>query len=360
MSLVQTVNPDPKSTSYKRLRSKVTRSMDRVEKHLQEDEESDIDPAYSEDLEKLLQDAEDLLFEVDAEGDKVEQARQDLKQANELISKCLPRIQPQKWDGTINDFMRFKAGAKTLMDNIPDSRMALNAILDTIADPKLRRSLAKYQTPEEALKSLELQFGNPELSGPKIINDLKVLPRATTTEAESALILKIKEHHTSLLEINQQHLLGLDVLYNLCHKFRERQGEAIMQMLKTEKDPVRLRTMFFERLDDMYTTNTIWSRTNLNNDKKPAEPTKGYTDIRRIDAESEKKKCIFCKGGHFNHQCDKVEEMDLNQVENLGLCPHCLWGKHDNECPHIEKATFLCKHCKLHYKLKKLHVNCSS
>ena len=86
-----------------------------------------------------MQDAEDLLFEVDAEGDKVEQARQDLKRANELISKCLPRIQPQKWDGTINDFMRFKAGAKTLMDNIPDSRMALNAILDTIADPKLRR-----------------------------------------------------------------------------------------------------------------------------------------------------------------------------------------------------------------------------
>ena len=95
MSLVQTVDPDPKSTSYKRLRSKVTRSIDRVEKHLQEDEESDIDPAYSEDLEKLLQDAEDLLFEVDAKGDQVEQARQDLKQANELISKCLPRIQPQ-------------------------------------------------------------------------------------------------------------------------------------------------------------------------------------------------------------------------------------------------------------------------
>merc|ERR1712055_1241676 len=121
--------------------------------------------------------------------------------------------------------MRFKAGAKTLIDNIPDSRMALDAILDTIADPKLRRSLAKYQTPEEALKSLELQFGNPELSGPKIINDLKGLPRATSTETESALILKIKEHYTSLTEINQQRLLGRNELLNLCHKFEKEQGK---------------------------------------------------------------------------------------------------------------------------------------
>ena len=360
MSLIQSVDPDPRSTKYKRHHSNLIKRMERADRHLREDEESAIDPSYEDYLENLLQNAEDLLSQVDDEGDKLEAAREKQRRQEEQISKCLPRTQPQKWDGTINDFMRFKAGAKTLMDNIPDSRMALNAVLDTISDQKLRRSLAKYQTPEEALKSLELQFGNPELSGPKIINDLKGLQRATSTETESAVILKIKEHYTSLIEINQQHLLGLDVLYNLCHKFRERQGEAIMQMLKTEKDPVRLRTMFFERLDDMYTTNTIWSRTNLNNDKKPAEPTKGYTDIRRIDAESEKKKCIFCKGGHFNHQCDKMEEMDLNQVEKLGLCPHCLWGKHDNECPHIEKATFLCKHCKLHYKLKKLHVNCSS
>ena len=76
MGLIQTVDPDPMSTSYKRLHSKVTGSMDRVEKHLQEDEESEIDPAYSEDLEQLWQEAEDLLFEVDNKGDEIEATRE--------------------------------------------------------------------------------------------------------------------------------------------------------------------------------------------------------------------------------------------------------------------------------------------
>ena len=369
MSLIQTVDPDPKSTPYKRLRGKVTKSIDRVEKHLNEDEESEIDPAYIEDLEKLLQEAEDLLHEVDVEGDQVEQARQDLKQQNDLISKCLPRTQLQKWDGTINDFMRFKAGAKTLMDNIPDSRMALNAVLDTISDPKLRRSLAKYQTPEEALKSLELQFGNPELSGPKIINDLKGLLRATSTETESAAILNIKELYTSLMEINQQHLLGLDVLYNLCHKLRERHGVELMQKLKTEKDPSELREMFFEHIDDMYTTNTIWSRTDLEKDRRPEEPRREhkdriknperYTDTRRSTTEyGGERLCKICNGNHHNGHCDQVAKMDLNQVKKLQLCPHCLEDKHDEECTRI-KWAFVCKQCTFNKNLRKLHTNCN-
>ena len=369
MSLIQTVDPDPKSTPYKRLRGKVTKSIDRVEKHLNEDEESEIDPAYSEDLEKLLQEAEDLLHEVDVEGDQVEQARQDLKQQNDLISKCLPRTQLQKWDGTINDFMRFKAGAKTLMDNIPDSRMALNAVLDTISDPKLRRSLAKYQTPEEALKSLELQFGNPELSGPKIINDLKGLLRATSTETESAAILNIKELYTSLMEINQQHLLGLDVLYNLCHKLRERHGVELMQKLKTEKDPSELREMFFEQIDDMFTTNTIWSRTDLEKDRRPEEPRREhkdriknperYTDTRRSTTEyGGERLCKICNGNHHNGHCDQVAKMDLNQVKKLQLCPHCLEDKHDEECTRI-KWAFVCKQCTFNKNLRKLHTNCN-
>ena len=374
MSLVQTVDPDPKSTSYKRLRSKVTRSMDRAEKHLQEDEESDIDPAYIEGLEQLLQEAEDLLFEVDDEGDKVEQARQDLKQTNELISKCLPRTQPQKWDGTINDFMRFKAGAKTLMDNIPDSRMALNAVLDTISDLKLRRSLAKYQTPEEALKSLELQFGNPELSGPKIINDLKNLPRSTSTEAESALILKIKEHYTCLIEINQQRLLGRNELFNLCHKFEKEQGKDLLRtLLNITGDEAlqleELRKVFFQRLDDLYTRNTIWSRTDLEKDRRPEEPRREhkdrfknpdrYTDTRRSTTEhGGERVCKICNGNHHNSRCDRVASMDLNQVTKLQLCPHCLEDKHEEECPRM-KWAFVCKHCTFNRNLRKLHINCN-
>ena len=369
MSLVQTVDPDPKSTSYKRLRSKVTRSMDRVEKHLQEDEESDIDPAYSEDLEKLLQEAEDLLFEVDGEGDQVEQARQDLKQENDLISKCLPRTHAIKWDGTRQDYMRFKAEAQTLIEKIPNNRLALNSILDIISDQKLRRTLARYKTPQEALESLELRFGNPELSGPQIIKDLQHLTRATTAENEATLILKVKELFAQLTEIDQQHLLGVDVLYNLCHKFRERQGEAMMEKLKPEKDPTRLRTLFCEKMDSMYTTNTIWSRTNLERDRRPREThkehresfrsSKGHTGNRRTTAEFGKRSCTVCKqGSHRTYMCEGLAKMDLSQVKKLELCPHCLWDKHHTGCPNLLQ-TFVCQQCKLHKNLKKLHINCA-
>merc|ERR1712020_377729 len=89
MSLLQSVDPDPKSTPYKRHRSNLTKRMDRADRHLREDEVSAIDSSYEEDLENLLQEAEELLDQVDVKGDQVEQARQDLKQENDLISKCL-------------------------------------------------------------------------------------------------------------------------------------------------------------------------------------------------------------------------------------------------------------------------------
>ena len=227
MNCLSRVKVDPKATSYKRLYGDLRECKKLSDKHLNHDDSEELDVSYTEDLTDLVLAAEEFLNDIDEEGDKIEAAREKQRQ----ISRCLPKTQPQKWDGTINDFMRFKAGAQTLIDNIPDSRMALNAILDTIADPKLRRSLTKYKTPEEALKSLELQFGNPELSGPKIVNDLKGLPRATSTETESALILKIKEHYTSLTEINQQRLLGRNELLNLCHKFEKEQGKVLLRTL---------------------------------------------------------------------------------------------------------------------------------
>ena len=86
------------------------------------DDSKDLDLSYTEDLAELVDMAEDFLSAIDEWGDEVEAAREKQRRLKEQISKCLPRTQPQKWDGTINDFMRFKAGAKTLIDNIPDRR----------------------------------------------------------------------------------------------------------------------------------------------------------------------------------------------------------------------------------------------
>ena len=370
MNCLSRVKVDPKATSYKRLYGDLRECKKLSDKHLNHDDSEELDVSYTEDLTELVLAAEEFLNDIDEEGDKIEAAREKQRQ----ISRCLPKTQPQKWDGTINDFMRFKAGAQTLIDNIPDSRMALNAILDTIADPKLRRSLTKYKTPEEALKSLELQFGNPELSGPKIINDLKSLPRATSTEAESALILKIKEHYTSLTEINQQSLLGRNELFNLCHKLEKEKGQNLLDtLLNISGEEVlqlkELRRLFFEKLDHLYTRNTIWSRTDVERDRRPREAHKEhgeqfkgsrkYTGNRRTAAEPGKSSCKICKkGSHASFQCREVANMDVSQVKKLELCPHCLLRKHDKECPHLHRP-FVCQQCKLHRNFRKLHINCT-
>ena len=132
------------------------------------DPSGEVDPAFSELLEELYLDAENLLYDRDQEGDVIIKERKKQEQ----IMRCLPRSAPQKWDGSLQDFIRFKQEAKTLMDNIPNKRLALNAILETISDGKMRKRLVKYDGPESALKSLELEFGNPELSGPKIVADM--------------------------------------------------------------------------------------------------------------------------------------------------------------------------------------------
>ena len=373
MNLLRREEVDPKATSYKRLYNDLRECQKRSDKHLNHDDSKDLDTSYTEDLVELVGAAEEFLKNIDKKGDEVEAARESSRDRQRQISRCLPKTQPQKWDATINDFMRFKKGAQTLMDNIPDSQMALNAILDTISDPKLRKSLAKYKTPEEALKSLELQFGNPELSGPKIINDLKSLPKATTIESESALILKIKEHYTSLTEINQQRLLGRNELLNLCHKFKEEQGRILLRTLLsiTGEEALQLeelRKVFFEKLNNQYTENTIWSRTDLEKDKRPEEPRRDhkdtgknpdrYTNIRRSATEhGGERVCKICNGNHHNGHCDQVAKMDLDQVKKLQLCPHCLEDRHDEECPRI-KWNFVCNQCKLNKNLKKLHINC--
>ena len=366
LSLLKSVDPDPKSSPFKRHREKLIESIDQANKHLTEDDESTLDEAYVEDLDNLVLLAEDILDETDLKADKVEKNRQEEKEKKDLISKCLPRTHAIKWEGTRHDYMRFRKEAQTLINTIPNDRLALNAILDIISDQKLRRRLARHKSPQEALESLELQFGNPELSGPQIIKDLRHLTKATTHENEAALILKIRELFAQLAEIDQEQLLGIDVLLSLCHKFRERQGEALQEKLQTEKHPRRLREIFCKQIDMLYTLNTTWSRTDEEKDKRQREPPKAhreqfknrgrYTDTRRTAAENDNKSCKICKGDHPNFRCPTLATMSVDQVKKYQVCPHCLWSEHE-KCPHLQKP-FVCKQCNFHRKLTKAHINC--
>merc|ERR1712016_426394 len=73
--------------------------------HLMNEEESAIDSAYSEYLEERLEKAEELLDKMEVKGDEVEEARDRERRREVQISKCLPRTRPQKFDGTVNDFV---------------------------------------------------------------------------------------------------------------------------------------------------------------------------------------------------------------------------------------------------------------
>ena len=366
MTLLENEVVDPEASSYKRVYSELKNCMQQVDKHLKYDPTAEVDPAYSDMLEELFLEAENLLHDMDAQGDVITRERKKQEQ----IMRCLPRSAPQKWDGSLQDFIRFKQEAKTLMDHIPNKRLALNAILDTISDGKMRKRLAKYDGPESALKSLELEFGNPELSGPKIVADMKKLATATGTESESATILKLKELYVSLSEINQTQLLGRNELYNLCHKFKDTEGQRILKKLQKINDPEALRVIFFDEIEDLYTSNTVWTRTKMDSDTKAREQprhTAGRSQSkmfsRRLGAETEEQRkpfypCILCGEAHFRHLCPTLKNLDVDQLKKKQMCPGCL-GKDGNNHVCLNKfKVYQCKSCGRNESLKKLHVKC--
>ena len=356
-SVLRAARVDPKGTSYRRKYGDLKGAISKADHHLRYDRLTDVDPAYSEGLEDLIEAAEDLLDRVDEESDQISADQDEERRREAQIAKCLPRSQPQKWDGSVNDFIRFKTSAKVLMEHIPNPRLALNAIIESISDPRLKKRLARYTTPREALSSLELEYGNPELSGPRIINDMKSLSKATGVESESSLILKIKELHVALKEIKQEHLLGRNELYNLCHKFRDHQGEELLDRLYTE-EPDKLRDVFFQQLEKLYTKNTIWSRTNVEKEPKsrhqhvPRRPGTGHLRV----AMEKPLNCMICKQEHRNYFCPRLQHITVAEIKRKGMCPCCLGASHSGSCV----KDFSCPKCKLsNYKIVRAHQRCN-
>ena len=367
MTLLLNEDVDPEASSFKRVYSELKNCMQQVDKHLRYDPTTEVDSAYSDMLEEQFLEAENLLHDIDAKGDVITKERKKQEQ----IMRCLPRSAPQKWDGSLQDFIRFKQEAKTLMDHIPNKRLALNAILDTISDGKMRKRLAKYDGPESALKSLELEFGNPELSGPKIVADMRRLATATGTESESAIILKLKELYVSLSEINQTQLLGRNELYNLCHKFKDTEGQRILKKLQKINDPEALRVIFFDEIEDLYTSNTVWTRTKMESDTKPHEQPRSASGrshskmfSRRLGSEPEVPRktpipCNLCGEDHLHFKCPTVKNMDMDQLKKKQVCPGCLRKDHGGKDTCWSRLKrYQCKNCGFNEYLKKLHVKC--
>ena len=376
MQVMRATEVVPKATSFKRKYDDLKEAMRKAEGHVRYEDK--IDPAYAEELDDLLLAAENLLDHVDDKMDQVSQRHEErrrqeeeLRQKQSQIAKCMPRSLPQKWDGSIRDFIKFKEDAKVRVELIPDPRLAMDAIVDLISDTSIKKRLGRYKNPAEALSSLELEYGNPELSGPKIINEMKELPRATGTEAESALIMKIKDLYVSLSEIRQEQLLGRDQLYRLCHKLSERNGKELLKKLSRE-DPDKLREVFFQQVDEIYTNNTIWSRTADHKDGKTQEmkrrpdQSRFKANVRKVATVSEPSAgttepsplCRVCKGEHWTSKCKELPGMTLKQLKEKGLCGGCLQKVQKNHQCYPKARKYQCQKCGLSLALTKEHVSC--
>ena len=363
MNVLSAEKVDPKGNSYRRKYEDLKGSITKADQHLMFDPDP-VDPAYEEHLEDLIVEAQELLDKVDQECDEIAAQKDEERQQKAQIAKVLPRSQPLKWDGSVNDFIRFKKSAKVLMEHIPNPRLALNAIIESISDPRLKKRLTRYATPQEALKSLELEFGNPELSGPKIISDMKSLSKATSVEGESTLISKLRELHDALKEIKQEHLLGRNELYTLCHKLGEHQGLELLGILSTEgPEPDRLRHVFFRQLEKLYTKNTIWSRSRATGEKSEHNPrlsreSRPRTSNRRVtsDGATHQLICLLCDRQHNTFRCPLLATLTVAEIKNKAICSRCLF-KHEPSQPCKEGSDrYQCRKCHHHYGIKTAHT----
>ena len=384
---------DKRSSTYKRYFEELRDCNKKVLKHLEEDPLDEIDTAWQEELENAINVADDLLEKKDNAADELELIRDKEKTARAEIQKCLPRTKPLTWSGDINGFPKFKEACQMMITEYPRKELALNAMLELVENKELKSRLKIYRDPTEALASLELTYGKPELSGPKIREDMKRLPIAGNMKEESEIIQKIITHYAELKSISQQGLLGKDVLLNLCHKLRMNQGMEILAAVQSLENPDDVRNLFFKKLDELYSLNTLWYRTEMENRPQgahraregaygvqysthqgKAERGKTYakeSHNRMVSTKPGKEsrvpgpnECKICKGDHSIYKCPNLQKIDLPQIQKLGICSSCLRPKHaiNPNCAKWKsfgkEGNSACGDCKNHWKLEKLHINC--
>ena len=398
MNILMNQTVDGGGTAFKRSYNQVRDDIGKCEDHLKFDESTLIDMSYSEDVEEALQAAEDLLDRLDEKGDTMQREKERERQKERELAdlrKFLPKAQPQKWNGDINGFPKFKKSCQLILSSYPSDEVAMDAILQLVENKDIRSKLKIYKNPREALESLELTFGKPELSGPKIRDDMKNLSKASTMDEECEVILKIRQHWAELSAIDQLCLISKDVLLNLCHKLRPDKDERILEKIQGLVNQEELQEVFLESLDKQYTLNTMMKRTSSSSTSHRKESS-GFkkSQTRRADTKSildrssvspkvqpkdsptwnqayGQQRCDFgCKEGHRSHNCPRIFTMGLGQLKTAGICPYCLQKDHTKEdkpnC-HIIKSprsqkeyTVCCQKCGYNKRLKNLHEKCGT
>ena len=376
--LLQAVPANPKSTMFKRRYEEVKGAMNKAIEHVSHS--NDIDSAYIEVLEEAVAEAENLLEECDQKGDEFMIAQEEKRVALLEARKCLPRSKPQPWRGDINGFMKFKASAEMMISTYPTDEMALNAILELVDNRDLKRKLTTHKTAREALDSLELAFGKPELAGPKIRDDMKNIKSASNSKEECTIILEMKHFTAQLKQINQLELLTKDVLLSMCHKLTEKEGKVLARRIQRINDPKSIRDTFFEEIDSLYEENIIWARTTDKDGERRSHTSERTTGFKKHSQSSQRRlqsdkkvypkkypPCGLCdQVGHSTFKCGKLESVGLEELSKKSLCHKCLREEHGREkCrPWTSKfgkpLNFACQDCGYHNLLKKLHTKCRS
>ena len=91
MGLLESVEPNFRSTIFKRYFGSTKDFMSKAESHLRDEPEDTIDSAYFKDLLDQITEAKKLLEIFDERADDLEQQRQQEQQDNSNIWKALPK-----------------------------------------------------------------------------------------------------------------------------------------------------------------------------------------------------------------------------------------------------------------------------
>ena len=258
MDIFQTHSPDHQSTTYTRLAESLHTAVKEGESHLLGHSE-DVDENFENDLDVALLEARDALTTGDELADALDRTRDEEIRQKRAISHSLPKARPGKWNCEIDTFPRFKQTVAQIIIDYPTPHASRNAFLELVESKTLRDELAAFPTAQAAIDSLELRFGNPCLSGPHLITQLKQIPEARNDREEMNNLARIRELRAQLREIQCEGLVTHSVVFNILHSLTPVTGKDMMGKLSLDKNlsSEETRIQLWRLLDQQYVTNTM-------------------------------------------------------------------------------------------------------
>jgi hypothetical protein len=264
-----------------------------------------------------------------------------------------PRLSFQQYNGESGDWLRFTRDARQIMSLYPgDQPQALNVLLQFCSE-KVKILIKKFSgrecAIEEAIASLNVQFGIAHLSVPGVVLQIEQVKPAVSLNQVPAVCTRI----LNLLEIlggmmQKEDSLDASLVHGVYRKLYLSPGELrdIVPTLKSEKISLTYMTEFVK---ERFMTFELLRRTVLRDQPPATQGAMGQAGLLPTDRPKEEKKkwkkpegsekkeggkrtfpdCCLCESKkleakHHLVKCPRVGPAQRVAVAKLGRCTDCL------------------------------------